>query len=57
MVPDFSEDNTAIMQNCWYLFGVDYMSNETIRHYFSLNPHFKIQWINASSCPIAFADK
>lgn len=25
--PDFTEDNTKIRFNSWYLFGVDYMSN------------------------------
>lgn len=40
--PDFTEDNTSIRYNTWYLFGVDYMSNERIRNYFHTNPHFKI---------------
>ncbi len=39
------------------MFGVDYMSNEKIRNYFHTNPHFKIEWINDSSCNIAFESK
>ena len=41
-MPNFSEDNVEIRYNTWYLFGVDYMSNELIRNYFNVNPHFKI---------------
>jgi hypothetical protein len=33
------------------------MSNEKIRNYFHTNPHFKIEWINDSSCNIAFETK
>jgi len=33
------------------------MSNELIRNYFHVNPHFKIQWINDSSCNIVFNSK
>lgn len=46
-----------IRYNAWYLFGVDYMNNEKIRNYFSVNPHFKIEWINDSACNIAFNSK
>ncbi len=30
------------------------MSNEKIRNYFKSNPHFKIEWLNDSSCNIVF---
>lgn len=30
------------------------MSNELIRNYFSINPHFRIEWINDSSCNLVF---
>lgn len=30
------------------------MSNEMIRNYFHINPHFKIEWINDSSCNVIF---
>ena len=53
-VPDFTEENVEIRYNAYYLFGVDYMSNEKIRHYFNINPHFRIEWINDSSCNISF---
>lgn len=33
---------------------MDYMSNEIIRNYFHINPHFKIEWINDSSCNLVF---
>lgn len=33
------------------------MSNEMIRNYFKINPHFKIEWINDSSCNIVFNSK
>lgn len=56
-MPDFSEETLVLKENVWYLFGVDYMSNEKIRHYFTINPHFKIEWINDSSCTIIFDSK
>lgn len=56
-VPDFSQDNTLIRYDTWHLFGVDYMSNERIRNYFHVNPHFRIEWINDSSCNICFKTK
>ena len=30
------------------------MSNELIRNYFHINPHFKIEWVNDSSCNLIF---
>jgi len=33
------------------------MSNEMIRNYFHVNPHFKIEWINDSACNISFNSK
>lgn len=39
------------------MFGVDYMSNELIRNYFHLNPHFRIEWINDSSCNLTYQSK
>ena len=30
------------------------MSNEMIRNYFHINPHFRIEWINDSSCNLVF---
>ena len=30
------------------------MSNELIRNYFHIHPHFRIEWINDSSCNIVF---
>jgi|OM-RGC.v1.035456531 Protein of unknown function (DUF2414). len=39
------------------MFGVDYMSNEKIRHYFAQNPHFKIEWINDSACNLVYNSK
>ena len=40
--PDFTEETTILRYDTWYLFGVDYMSNEKIRNYFHINPHFRI---------------
>lgn len=33
------------------------MSNELLRNYFHIHPHFRIEWINDSSCNIAFNNK
>lgn len=33
------------------------MSNEMIRNFFHINPHFRIEWINDSSCNIAYGSK
>ena len=30
------------------------MSNEKIRHYFHLNPNFRIEWLNDSACNIVY---
>lgn len=51
---DFTQDDVKIRENAWYLYGVDYMSNEKIRNYFKGNSHFKIEWLNDSSCNIVF---
>lgn len=40
--PDFNQEDVQLRENAWHLFGVDYMSNEMIRNYFHINPHFKI---------------
>jgi hypothetical protein len=56
-VPNFTEDNVELRDHSWHLFGVDYMNNEMIRNYFKINPHFKIEWINDSSCNIVFNSK
>lgn len=49
--------DAQIRENVWHLFGVDYMSNELIRNYFHINPHFRIEWINDSSCNLVFNSK
>lgn len=51
---DFTQEDVKIRDNAWYLYGVDYMSNEMIRNYFRGNAHFKIEWLNDSSCNIVF---
>lgn len=56
-MPNFNEEDVQLRESAWYLFGVDYMSNEMIRNYFHVNPHFRIEWINDSSCNIAFNSK
>jgi len=60
MLEYFEERQTPNLQSVelkpcsWHIFGVDYMSNEKIRNYFNINPHFKIEWINDSSCNLTF---
>ena len=56
-MPNFAEENVELRPSTWHLFGVDYMSNELIRNYFHVNPHFRIEWINDSSCNIVFQSK
>lgn len=53
---DFTQEDVKIRDNAWYLYGVDYMSNEKIRNYFKGNSHFKIEWLNDSSCNIVFSN-
>lgn len=55
-MPDFSQEGIILRPEAIHLYGVDYMNNKMIATYFG-GAKIRIEWLNDSSCNIAFASE
>lgn len=55
-IPDFSQEGIVMRPETIHLYGVDYMNNKMIASYFG-DAKIKIEWLNDSSCNIAFTSE